>query len=359
MPSSSTTKRSTAQIVSPTEYSGSNTLQQYDQGVYINDINVLIGSAVTKLRPNNDFLKVKRGVKSRATDGFFDDTESPTSLAISGTVGSITVYEKSYIPISFFQEIPVNKMKGEKFSGVTLAPSHYNLDNDFGQPDYYQDGSAYSERDASLNPLWIIEADPLSIPVLISKEMVNSSEMTSIDGVIDPFSVRKEADRSFTEIPFRFKGIRGDMVNDNVYRRSVMIMDEQPSYSATQRSGPDGTLRTYSTDPFLDAGDEMGLDDLAGSSETEIGPVNLEGFVMPETSVLSPYKDSDDSELTALLLSGSNDMEMMAVVLSLTGSNNFPTHDFLSRDHITLGHGFVYDNNYTGVESLAFGGLLK
>lgn len=351
------TKGSTALLVSPQEYSGSNTLQQYDQGVNINDINVLIGSAVSKIRPNNDFLKVKRGIRTRMTDGLFDDTESPTSLALSGTSGSIEVYEKSYISMTFFQEVVGGQASGEKYSGITLAPSHYNLDNDFGQPDYYQDGTFYEERDSSIDPLWIISTDPADIPVFISEEMVNSSEMTSIDGVIDPFSVRKEADRSFTEIPFRFKGIRGDLVNDNAYRRSAMILDEQPQIFSRLKSGPPGTFSLYSTDPFLDAGDVLGVDDL--STSDEIGPINLEGYLMPETTTVSPFKESDDNELTLMLLSVSNDDTMKTVVLNLSGSNNFPTHDFLSRDHITLGHGFVYDNNYTGVESLAFGGLLK
>lgn len=351
------TKVSSAVIVSPQEYSGSSTLQQYDQGVYINDINILIGSAVTKLRPNNDFLKIKMGVRSRIVDGLYDDTEAPSAFVLSGSSGSINVYEKSYIPMSFFQSVPSGHGTGEKYSGICFAPSHYNLDNDFGQPDYYQDGTFYEEKDASLNPLWIIGLDPIDIPVLISDEMVNSSEMTSFDGVIDPFSVRKEADRNFTEIPFRFKGVRGDLVNDNSYRRSTVICDEQPLFISRLKIGNSAEISTYSTDPFLDAGDEFGLDDLSNS--TDIGPVNLEGYLLEETSVSSPFKESNDNELTMLLLTGSNDFEMKSVVLNLTGSSNFPTHDFLSRDHVSLRHGFVYDNNYTGIESLAFGGLLK
>lgn len=351
------TKVSSAVLISPQEYSGSNTLQQYDQGVYINDINVLIGSAVSKLRPNNDFLKIKQGKRSRMVDGHYDDTEAPTSLALSGTSGSIAVYEKSYIPMTFFEKVAPGQGTGEKLSGVSFAPSHYNLDNDFGQPDYYQDGTFYEERDASLDPLWIIGLDPIDIPVLISEEMVNSTEMTSIDGVIEPFSIRKEADRNFTEIPFRFKGVRGDLVNDNVYRRSTVIVDEQPTVASRLRLASGGLPALYSTDPFLDAGDELGLDDL--STTAEIGPVNLEGYLMAEVSTIAPFSESNDNELTIRLLASSGDSTMRSVVLNLTGSRNFPTHDFLSRDHITLGHGFVYDNNYTGVESLAFGGLLK
>ncbi len=355
--SSSTIKRSTALLVSPPEYSGSNTLQQFDQGVYVNDINVMIGSAFTKMRPNNDFLKVKFGERVRMTEGAFDDTESPSSLVLSGTSGSITVYEKSQISMNFFQRGVVDPESGKKLSGVALAPSHELLDYDFGQPDFFQDGTSYEDKNSSISPLWIIDVNPVDLPSLISSDMVNSTELISTDGVIDPFSVRQEADRSFIEIPFRYKGFRGDLVNDNAYRRSTLIVDELPTVASRLRSGPGGTPDTYSTDPFLDAGNEFGLDELTDSSD--IGPVNSEGYVMVETSVSSPFVDSSDRVILCELLEIDDTDFMKNIVLNLTGSRYFPTHDQLSRDHVSLAHGFVYDNNYTGIESIAFGGLLK
>lgn len=353
---SSSAKRSTAQLVSPPEYSGSNTLQQLDQGVYINDINTLLGSAFTRVRPNNDFLKIRFGTPIQMTEGFFDDTESPSSLVLSGTSGSITVYEKSQIVMNLSEQRAV-ETSGKKMSGVALAPSHYLLDYDFGQPDFFQNGSSYADKNTSIDPLWLINVNPVDLPSFISKDMVNSTELISTDGVIDPFSVRNEVDRSFIEVPFRFKGFRGDLVNDNAYRRSTLIVDEQPTAASRVRIGGVGTPSTFSTDPFLDAGDAFGLDDL--STVQDIGPVNAGGYLMPETSVSSPYTDSDDSDLTSALLEGPDTDPLKILVNSLTGSSYFPTHDQLSRDHVSLAHGFVYDNNYTGVESIAFGGLLK
>lgn len=354
---SSLVKRSTAQLVSPQEYSGSNTLQQMDQGVYVNDINVMIGSSFTKMRPNNDFLKVKFGETVRMTEGAFDDTELPTSLVLSGTSGSITVYAKSHISMNFFQSVSIDPESGKKLSGVALAPSHDLLDYDFGQPDFFQDGTGYTDKNSSISPLWLIDVNPIDLPSLISDTMVNSTEIISTDGVIDPFSVRQEADRSFIEMPFRFKGFRGDLVNDNTYRRSTLIVDELPTASTRARSGPSGTPSTYSTDPFLDAGNEFGLDELTDSAD--IGPVNAEGYVAVETSVSSPFVDSSDRVILCDSLEIDDTDFMKNIVLNLTGSRYFPTHDQLSRDHVSLAHGFVYDNNYTGIESIAFGGLLK
>ena len=93
------TKVSSATIVTPQEFSGSNTLEKYDQGVYINSANSLFGPSVVKMRPNNDFLKVKDGRTVQITEGSFDDTESPTSLGTSS--GSfITSYflTSSFLP---------------------------------------------------------------------------------------------------------------------------------------------------------------------------------------------------------------------------------------------------------------------
>jgi hypothetical protein len=353
---SSSAKRSTAQLVSPPEYSGSNTLQQLDQGVYVNDINTLFGSAFTKLRSNNDFLKIRFGIPMQMTEGFFDDTESPSSLVLSGTSGSITVYEKSQIVMNFSEKRAV-ETSSKKMSGVTLAPSHYLLDYDFGQPDFFQDGTSYTDKNSSINPLWLIDVNPVDLPSLISEDMVNSTELISTDGVIDPFSVRKEVDRSFIEVPFRYKGVRGDLVNDNAYRRSTLIVDEHPTVLSRLRVSVGGSPGLFSTDPFLDAGDVLGLDDL--STSEDIGPINSEGYLIPESLVSSPYVDSDDSKLTCGLLGDPDSDPLKMLVNSLTGSAYFPTHDQLSRDHVSLAHGFVYDNNYTGIESIAFGGLLK
>lgn len=344
-------------VVFPQEFSGSN-LSQFDQGVHVNDINTMYSPASAKLKPINDFYKLKNGRPVNITVGSFDDTESPINLGGSTYTDSLGVVrvESAQISLALFDPYAENYAALKK-TGITVAPSHELLDNDFGQPDTFQDGTSYLDKNTNIDPLWIIEQDPFVLPYYLSEEMMNSTEMISLDGVIDQFSVRKEADRSFIEVPFRYRGIRGDLVNDNVYRRSFLTVDEVPTVISRLKIDNFGIGPLYSTDPFLDAGDEFGLEDLAGS--LEIGPINSEGYVLPEESRTSPYKESDDSELTAGLLRSQSDSVMKSIVISLSGSNRYPTHDQLSRDHISPRHGFVYDNNTVGIDSLAFGGLLR
>jgi len=341
------TKGSTVGLVFPQEFSGSNTLEKYNQGVYVNDVNQYVSPSTMMIRPNNDFLKIKGGIAVRVDSGSYDDTDSPTVLAVdSGTGLGI----KSYIPLSLFQSKPSNTttQTGRKSTGFNVAPSHFLLDNDFGIPDTYQDGVAYEDIDNAIDPVRIIVTDPASL--IIPKEIVNSSEMISSDAAIDVFSVRAETDRSFIEVPFRFKGTRGDLVNVDENRRSILITDEVQTISFRRKND---TRNLRGVDPYLDASDQYGLAESSGSYK--VGPANTMGYVNTPKEAVEPFSDATDFELIGRLLEESPDILSASYDMRAL----FPTHDFLSRDHVSLPHGYVYDYSTTGIDSLAFGGLLK
>lgn len=343
------TKGSRSEIVTPTEFSGSNTLEKYDQGVYVNDVSALVGPATVRMRPNNDFLKVKGGVAVQVTEGAYDDTEAPSPLVwVSGSVGS--VYQSSQIPVSFFSQ---SHPQGGKGSGYTVAPSHFQLDNDFGQPDTYQDGTAYEETTEEVNPLTVIETSPFEL--VVPFHVVNAADQTSMDGLIDAQDTRKKIERDL-EIPFPIRGTWADLGASDTYRRSPLLADQAEALSVRGLAG--GGLR--GTDAFLDEGDEFGLDDILGLDPLLLasGSSSPEGFVKPPTAAVTPFSEAADRELTSAEL-GAGDVEMRALVLSLTGSRNFPTHDYLSRGHVSLSHGYDYDIGDSRIDSRAFGGLLK
>ena len=345
------TKGSRAEIVTPTEYSGSNTLQKYDQGVYVNDISTLIDPATVRMRPNNDFLKIKRGVAVQVTEGSFDDTESATSLVwVSGSVGE--VYQKSYIPISFFES---SHPQGGKGSGYTVAPSHFQLDNDFGQPDTYQDGTAYEETTTEIDPIVVVETDPSDL--FVPFHVVNAADQTSMDGLIDVQDTRKKIERDL-EIPFPLRGTWGDLGQSDTYRRSPLLEDQ--AEALVVRLKGDGT-NFFGTDAFLDAGDEFGLDDILGVDPALLssGSKSPQGYVKAPEATVTPFVERNDRELVFDAVSSSGDVEMRSVVQALTGSGYFPTHDHLGRNYVSLSHGFDYDIGDSRVDSRAFGGLLK
>lgn len=333
-----TNKLSTAVIVYPQEFSGSNTLVKYDEGVYVNDISVLQGSSILKLRPNNDFLKIKNGKISELTEGPFDDLDAP--LFLTQSQASFTLF---------------NRAQGDaKLSGIKNAPSHFILNYDFGQSSPYQDGSAFEEVDAPLSPVNVILADSLNLSVPF--ELVNVTDARFLDSTIDVFSVRKEVDRSYTEIPFRFKGCRGDLVIEDAYRRSYTITDEVESVASRMNGSRD---RLRGADPFLDASDEFGIDDFFGVTldDTMTGPISVIGYVNPPSEVISPFIETTDLEIISTYFNNL-DSSMREAIFAMSGTDS-PGNTSLSKDHISLPHGFVYDNCRFGVDSLAFGGLLK
>lgn len=495
------TKGSQAEIVLPVEFSGSNTLEKYDQGVYVNDISALINPSTVRMRPNNDFLKIKDGVPVQITVGSYDDTEAPSSFAsstgsfvitnittssftpytaalgtvVAGTSPSIIpigggVYDvtgstnagyaylkkqfletsvinisynfstsdnsnddwpfyqvssteptgtptvaspglligippisietgltgvaipagqwlslgirsagasanqgevrfeieqlvtgtypvityivpSSQIPISFFAK---SHPQGGKGSGYAVAPSHFQMDNDFGQPDTYQDGTAYEEITTKIDPVLVIETPPEDL--FVPFHIVNSSDQTSVDGLVDVFDTRKKVDRDL-EIPFSTRDTWGSLSVTDAYRRSVLIEDQVESLSSRVLSDGESFA---GTDAFLDAGDEFGLRDILEFDPALLvsGSKSPEGFVKFPTAVIAPFLESSDAELTTNQASTPTDT-LWSVVLNMTGSRDFPTHDYLSRDSVSLSHGYDYDSSATRIDSLAFGGLLR
>ncbi len=79
--SGSLTRGSSAIIIYPDEYSGSNTLKKYDQGVYVNDMDGTFGTTILKLRPNNDFHKIIDGKTWTGGLRPYDDQSAPSSFA--------------------------------------------------------------------------------------------------------------------------------------------------------------------------------------------------------------------------------------------------------------------------------------
>lgn len=342
-------KKTTATIVTPLEYSGSNTLDSYNQGVYVNDINLLIGSSVVKLRPNNDFLKLKIGKKVEIDDGAYNDLESPSSVIFSGTNGS---GKRVFYSSQIFLDQNAESKPGDKVSGYRIAPSHFSLRNEYGQNSFYQDGSAFLEKavfpSGSLDPVYIVETSDFSN--VYPEDTINLEEISSMNGVIDPFAKREEILLSYTEIPFRFRGIKSDLVNTDSFLRSIVISENAPVISS--RINQDGTLKGI--EAFLDAGDEFGLDDLVGLPVESCGPISGFGYVNEPKSVIDAFLDTSDSDLTVLLISGS---EIVSGVLAM--GPDYPTHTNMRLNHISLARGFDYIGSELGFDSVAFGGLVR
>ncbi len=302
--SGSLTRGSSAIIIYPDEYSGSNTLKKYDQGVYVNDMEGLYGTTILKLRPNNDFHKIIDGKTWTGGLRPYDDQGAPSSFAFdpyqgrppsqpkpyingmpqpassgSGTNAKPTAAEmadsdwhdgwnhhwwymsKSQIAISpgdgsTLSVTGSNHANAKKGSGLTIAPSHFRLDYDLGMTDIFQDATAFKDT-ANNDPVNIVTTDPLAIDY--PSNLVCQSDINLMDGVMEPFPLRSVIDHSTLEVPFQSRGIRADMTLTDAFRRSTMMQYQVQSISSRTVTR-DGRDFIKGCDPYLDGVEVFGLD---------------------------------------------------------------------------------------------------
>ena len=330
-------KKSVAKQVYPQELSGSNTTSDFYQGVSITLIGELLNPAAPKFRPNNDFLKIRNVVRTYVLDGPYDEVEAPVSLSLTSG---------SQVTLDYTDRLS-NTNSGLQ-SGYNVAPSHFMLDNDFGQIDLYQDGTPFLELDSFNNitgSLIIINSpDPDSI--IVPYTIVNVTDEENIDGTIDPLDVRKYIDRTL-EVPFHYHGTWGYIGTPDSYRRGVLI--EQQLEDVQSRKSADGTLRGI--EPFLDGEQKLQVVQGVASLETQ-------QYIQPDNARVTPFVDTTDGIANSLLVSGSSDF-LQTVISRMVSGSNLPGADYLRKDHVSLSRGFDYDNSEFGFDSVAFGGLLK
>lgn len=325
-------KKSTAKLVYPPELSGSNTLERFDQGVYLNTFEKLAGSLQPKLRPMDYPRKIKGNQAVYYDEGAFDDLETPA--LISG----------SFVTLNYNHNAG-NSGDSGKISRFTTIPSHRWVDLNFGQSDVYQDGTSYDDQVDNLSdPVRFLNQDPNTIVVPFS--LVSPNDDENLDGTIEPLDTRLYISRT-TEIPFHIRGVWAYIGTPDTYRRSVMIEQQYELVGSRYRS--DGSVGGI--EPFLDY--QMNL--ASGSNVTD---VSVYGYVHEDDATIEPFVDTTDGILTSLQVSGSADFIDLMVSRMLSGSN-LPGADYLRKDHVSLSRGFDYDNSEFGFDSVAFGGLLK
>lgn len=216
---------------------------------------------------------------------------------------------------------------------------HQVEQRDLGQSAEYERNEPFIEPDN-------IDKDPTLIianrreALVVPTDFVLASSAFSMDGVIEPMTIRSVADNTSIELPYVAKSVKGSLSITNEKRQSILIVDDQD----LRQSG-----RDFDTAPFLD---------YVGA----LGNIDQPGAFSDDRELLVPFFDS--SRIEAAYLPGSVDAEMRNLFLSgvLSGSiqylppdiNYFPTYEVTSR------HGFVFSqkDNY-GYDSIAFGGLKK
>ena len=266
-----------------------------------------------KLRANSDFVTTLNGRDIPAD--VFDDSLAPTNISGIHKASSSTAFTSASI-----SQISIG---GDHRLGQRLT--HVAEVRDLGQSEYYVDDFFIDQ------PLptgeYIVSTHPLG--VVVPERIVDQSDASSFDGVIEPLDIRKIVDRTSTEIPYVAHSVKGSLAGEeDKFKHSGLITDEVSLQE----------IKDPQTVWFLDSVEHMGNIDIPGIQNTN-------------TAKIHPFKDTNDREITVQPL---NDEE----IKSLLATANY-TDDDAKVHEITARRGFVFHYSETGYDSIAYGGLKK
>ena len=309
--SGSITKGSSVTMVGLDTVTGS--LDAFRQGVHVRDVNDLFNFTSFKMRPNSSFLTTFRG--RELPENIFDD-----SISLSNISGVQTASSTQAINTGSIAQISIG---GDGRLGKKL--SHVREIRDLGQSDYYVDDFFIDQP----NPTGIAIVQTHPILLEVPERMVDASDVSSFDGVIEPLDIRKVADHSSIEIPYIAHSVKGSMSGEEDKFKNIAVITDEVEIEE---------IKNPQTVYFLDSVEHMGIVDLPG-----VQNVN--------TANVSPFNDTVDQEAT---VQGLEDAEMRSVLMQA----NY-TDDDAKVHEITATRGFVFHYSDSGYDSIAYGGLKK
>jgi len=294
---------------------------KHRQGVELRTHNQLTTFLAPKIRSNVDLHTLVNDVIY--DKNFFNDTFAPEPIGVGPISGSVsgTVAQ------------PHRNIRMDSHARITSAPSHYASVRDFGFRTFFtpDDELKYEDADELLEPVRIVTTHPAAISLPLS--MFSLSTVDDLNGVLEPLTIRRVADRTSIEHPYiahSIWGSTGHEIDDE--RRSAFVTDYVPIVKD----------RGTSISPFLDSTDA-------------IGTVELPGFINDEPRSLAPHLDGDDSSHKSAKLSTRPDDVLRLAVEAMSEVGE----DMVRRGFVISTRGFEYDNNEEGTDSVAFGGLKK
>jgi len=201
------------------------------------------------------------------------------------------------------------------------------IQNSFGQPADYNASETFVDADRYFSEQFIVSSEALTI------------KDYSMDGAIEPLMIRSVALFESIESPFIARSVKGEFGNGNsdVLMRFDQVVDKY-SYQVPLVIAP-----------FEDAVDRIG--------NTLTGSVVLPGYSCFTPSICRPfYEDQIEHwQKSSVFEKTASGSDMIATLNALNpGTDNLM--DNKSRSSRT---GFTYTSTPQGIDSVAFGGLLR
>jgi hypothetical protein len=302
--SGSLTRGSTIKDLGINIVSGSS--DAFRQGINVRDSDDLTRYVSFKIRPNTDFTLTLDG--REISDTHFNDELSPDIFASGNQKSTAQFFGKGKLGYKLTHEMELR---------------------DLGQSDIYDDVPPIFEDVTSVNPVSIIRAHPFDI--VLPSQLLCVTDEDSLNGVMEPFTIRREVDLSSTELPYMARSIKGSVMGENdPWHRVGLISD---GVGIEEIRNPTAVF-------FLDTVETMVID--------------ITSVVSPDIAYAEPFLDTDDVVRSSLRISDEGDE--IKRIMQASGSFN---DDDTKKHEIMAGRGFYYQYSETGYDSIAFGGLKK
>ena len=309
----SKTKGSTSAPVGADSISGKE-FDEQRQGVNLRNSFDQTTSLFFKIRVNSDETITRNG--RDVSDVFFDETIATVNFSDA--------------------EDRISNVNIGSTGRISSRMTHIMENRDLGQSHIYDDQLPFFDTQ-DIDPIHVVQTNPLLVE--LPPALADHNSLSSLDGVIDIFSTRRKIDRESLEAPYFAKGIRGSFgLIEDAHRRSNEIFTGLNS---------DNTI----TENYLDSQETMGV-----IVDSFFRGVLLQGFHSEDSAAISPFSEvSADNDRARFYESSGVDNEIKSIMIhSITSSlDNYKSYDKMALT------GYRYENNNIGVDSIAFGGLLK
>lgn len=229
--------------------------------------------------------------------------------------------------------------------GHLIEPMTYGLNESYSltENDYFQDINLF-------RPIEFIDAQIKNVPIesVVTFPIVtsdsNQAENYILNGVIEPFPIRSVISYFSINFPFEPHGISVNFINGNPYLRSSTDQIEP-----VQKFNSNHVNKKI----YYDVSEKFSLSNDEGNVTIQIGPDMP--FMSFDENQLPPFIDEIYSRGDVLLSTRAYEPDLLSVINSMKSEDS----TYLRMNEFSGRTGFLYDNNSQGVDSIAYGGLVR
>jgi len=325
-----------------------------------NDVNVVVINA------DQDYYNVSRQIELQANRKFLD-RGNPSYIAsqnLAVDFFNISVSKKSRQTSSGILGAAIDieqYLQGAEISNFRQTrglikisagtPGHLVQPNAFGVNETYSltDNNYFQELNL-FNPIEFINLQSknvlieqvITFPIVTSD--TNQRENFILNGVIEPFPIRSVISFFSINFPFESHGISANLSSGNSKLRTI-----SDQVSSVQEFDPSRSNRIV----FLDSADQFTVSNDEGSVTVEVGPEL--SYMSTDENHVSPFVDIFYPRGDVLQSTRAYETDLLSAVNSMMPQGA----TYLSSKEVSGRTGFMYDNTIQGVDSIAYGGLIR